>query len=465
MKKKSFLIGIVVFSFSFAFSQEFNIIDYGAKGDGLTLDTKAIQEAIDACTNAGGGRVILPAGKTYLTGTIYLKEYVTFVVENGAVLKGSSDIEDYATDTYKTRYKMEKHMNRCLIYAEDAKNIAIEGYGTIDGNGHRKYFNGETGRPMLMRFLNCDDMHVSNVTIINPASWTTDWVYCDNITVTGVKVNAQVNHNGAALCFDGCINVGVTNCAFDTSDDAVAITASHKDKPCKNITVSNCTFTGIWAAMRIGLLSLGDFESITVTNCTFTNISDSGFKIQMNEGAEMKNMVFSNIVMKNVPRPIFMTFCQQKASVDAPDEMFPMKAMHHFSFNNIIIDNGELDKNSAIFITGMPDNYITDIQLSDIQMVMPGGGTKADANKTDLNEYTLEVLDGWWPEFSLVGTLPASGIYMRHVKDLYMSNVHLKTISNDERPAIFFQDVKGSYTTRIYSNGRELPEGEIPNID
>ena len=178
----------------------------------------------------------------------------------------------------------------------------------------------------------------------------------------------------------------------------------------------------------------------------------------MNEGAEMKNMVFSNIVMKNVPRPIFMTFCQQKASVDAPDEMFPMKAMHHFNFNNMIIDNRELDKNAAILITGMPDNYITDIQLSDIQMVMPGGGTKEDAGKTDINEYTLEVLDGWWPEFIGVGTLPASGIYMRHINDLYLNIIQIKTVSGDERPPIVFDDVPRYSINEIYYEGEKLNE-------
>lgn len=435
---------------------EFNIEEFGAIGDDKTLCTEAVQKAIDACNENGGGRVVIPAGKSFIIGTIYLKSNVTLYLGNGSTLKSTTDYNLYATDTYKTRYKMEKHMNRCLIYAEDAHNISIEGKGTIDGNAFKEYFNYETGRPMLMCFLRCDDFHVSNVTIINPASWTTDWVFCDNITITGVKVVAQIQHNGAALCFDGCTNVRVTNCDFDTSDDAIAITSSARDKPCLNMTFSNCNFTGIWSAMRIGLLSLGDFESITVTNCTFTNISDAGFKIQMNEGAEMKNMVFSNIVMKNVPRPIFMTFCQQKASVDAPDEMFPMKAMHHFNFNNIIIDNRDLDKNSAILMTGMPGNYITDVQLSDIQMVMPGGGTSEDAAKTDISEYTLEVLDGWWPEFIGVGTLPASAIYMRHMKNVYLNNIQIKTVSNDERPPIVFDDVPTYSINEIYHQAKKM---------
>jgi polygalacturonase len=456
MKLKILLLILSIIPFSTGFSKDFVVDDFGAAGDGKTLDTEAVQLAINACAENGGGRVIIPSGKIYLIGTIYLKSNVTFVVENGAVLKGSTDMTNYARDTYKTRYKMEKHMNQCLIYAQDAHNISIEGYGTIDGDGFREYFNSTTGRPMLMRFLRCNDFHVSNVTIINPASWTTDWIFSDNITVTGIKVVAQSHHNGAALCFDGCTNVRVTNCDFDTSDDAIAITSSNKDKPSVNMTFSNCNFTGIWSAMRIGLLSLGDFESITVTNCTFTNITDAGFKIQMNEGGEMKNMVFSNIVMKNVPRPIFMTFCQQKASVDAPDEMYAMKAMHHFNFNNMIIDNRELDKNTAILITGMPGHYITDLQLSNIQMVLPGGGTEEDAAKTDINEYTLEVLDGWWPEFIGVGTLPASGIYMRHVDDLYLNNIQIKTVSTEKRPPIVFDDVPGYAFNEIYYEGKKL---------
>ena len=436
----------------------YNVLDYGAKADGKTVDTEAVQAAIDACTNAGGGTVLIPSGRTVKTGTIFLKDYVTLHVENGAVLLGSSDIADYAEGTHKNMYKNEPHMDRCLIFAKGATSFAITGKGTIDGNGHPKYFTSEKGRPMLMRFMECRDITMRDITLINPAAWVSAWLYCDEIVVEGIRIFSRVNGNGDGLDFDGCTNVRVSNSSFDTSDDSICLQASQPDKACKNVVITNCTFTSKWAGMRIGLLSRGDFESITVSNCTFTDIQDSGLKIQLNEGGTMKNMVFSNLVMKNVPRPIFMTFCQQRACVDSPEKMYPMKSMENFIFRGIIVDNRELDKNSAIFFSGMPGQYIKNITLTDIQLFFSGGGEEADANKTQLNEYTLEVLDGWWPEFHLVGTLPASGVYARHVDGLIMENVVINTASPDARPAIVLEDVKHKALNKIYSNNKAYSE-------
>ncbi|MFI8602910.1 glycoside hydrolase family 28 protein [Cellulophaga baltica] len=459
--KKILLLFFIGFQLQ-VFATDFNVLHYGAKADGITKDTKAVQAAIDACTKNGGGNVIIPAGKTVVIGTIYLKNFVTLYIENGAVLLGSPDIEDYTTDTHKNTYKNEPHMDRCLIFARDAKSFAIKGLGTIDANGHPKYFTKEKGgRPMMMRFLNCSNIQLKEVTLLNPAAWTSAWLYCDQIVVDGIKIISRVNNNGDGLDFDGCTNVRVANSSFDTSDDAICLQTSRPDKPCKDIVITNCVFTSKWAAMRIGLASRGDFESVTVSNCTFHDIQDSGLKIQMNEGGEMKNMVFSNIIMKNVPRPIFMTFCQQRAGVDAPETMLTMKAMHSFSFNNMIIDNRELDKNTALFLTGMPDNYITDIQLNNIQMTVSGGGTQEDSDKKGIKEYTLETLDGWWPEFSKVGTLPASGIYARHIDGLYINNFQLITITDDKRKPVVFDDVLNGNVKNVYLNRKELTNPEL----
>jgi polygalacturonase len=352
-------------------------------------------------------------------------------------------------------------MDRCLIFAKDAKSFAIEGYGTIDGNGHRKYFNNETGRPMMIRFLNCQEIRMRDITLVNPAAWTSAWLYCNEIVVDGIRIHSRSNGNGDGLDFDGCTNVRVSNSSFDTSDDSICLQASDPDKPCKNIVITNCTFESKWAGMRIGLLSRGDFESVTVTNCSFSNIDDSGLKIQMNEGGSMQNMVFSNLVMKNVPRPIFMTFCQQRACKDAPEEMYPMKYMGRMIFRGITVDNSELDKNSAIFLSGMPGFSIEQIMISDLQMLVSGGGTQADADRKNLNEYTLDVLDGWWPEFHLVGTLPAYGLYARHVRGLQLRNISFETVSDDLRPALKFDDVEHVSVEQVYSNLEKLEEASF----
>lgn len=464
MKKVQLLLLLIIVCGQ-VFSSVYNVLDYGAKGDGFTKDTKAVQTAIDSCTINGGGTVLIPSGKKIVTGTIYLKDFVTLHVENGAVLLGSPDISDYTKDTYKNMYKDEPHMNPCLIFANGAKSFAIEGYGTIDGNGHLKNFTDKTGRPMMMRFLNCKNIHLNDITLINPAAWTSAWLYCDEIAVDGIRIHSRANGNGDGLDFDGCTNVRVSNSSFNTSDDSICLQASRQEKPCKSVVISNCVFESKWAGMRIGLLSRGNFESLAVTNCTFSNIDDSGLKIQMNEGGTMKNMVFSNLVMKNVPRPIFMTFCQQRACVDAPMEMYPMKAMENFIFRGIVADNRELDKNSAIFITGLPGHYIENIVLDDIQFYVSGTGTPEDAMKEKVNEYTLEVLDevrkAWWPEFYGVGTLPAYGIYARHIKGLSMNNIQINTVSNDARPPFIFDDVKNSSVAKLFSNGTKIEEKDI----
>ncbi len=433
-------------------AKEYAVSAFGAKNDGKTINTQAIQKAIDQCNSAGGGTVVVDGGGTYVTGTLYLKSFVTLRIDNGTVLMGSPDFEDYATDTHKNMYKNEPHMDRCLIFAKNATSIGIEGNGTIDGNGHQENF--KSGRPMLLRFMDCNKIHMNNINLINPAAWTSAWLYCDNIVVDGISITSRVNGNGDGLDFDGCTNVRVSNSNFDNSDDCICLQASRPDKPCKNVVVTNCVFCTRWGGMRIGLLSRGNIESVAVSNCIFRDISDSGLKIQQCEGGEMKNMSFTNLVMENVPRPIFMTFSQQRACVDSPEGEFePLTRMHDMIFSNIVVDNSKIDKNSAFFLTGMPDHKIENITIRDVHFIVSGGGTREDAAKNEINEYTLEVVQKHWPEFSLVGTLPACGIFARHMDGLILDNFSVRTVHSDERPPFILDDVKSTHISNLFSNG------------
>ncbi|MBD0403869.1 glycoside hydrolase family 28 protein [Flammeovirga sp. EKP202] len=439
------------------FGRDYSVLDYGALADGTSNDTKAVQTAINKCSESGGGRVIIPSGKVVLIGTIYLKDYVTLFVENGATLKGSPDINDYTKDTHKNRYKNEPHMDRCLIYAENAKFFGIEGRGTIDGNGHPKFFNRKTGRPMLIRFLNCSNIQMRSIQLINPAAWTSAWINCNEIVVEGIRIKSRVNHNGDGLDFDGCNNVMVSNCSFDTSDDSICLQASDPNGSCTDIVINNCIFESKWAGIRIGLLSRGDFERVNVTNCTFKNIKDSGLKIQMNEGGAMKNMTFSNMTMTNVPRPIFMTFCKQRAHVDAPEELSPMHYMGDMTFENFQIDNRMVEKNAVIAMTGLPEGRIKNITLKNINMHIAGEEASESLSKAEVKELTPDVLEGWWPEFRrLGGTLPASGIYLRHMEGVFMESVKLFTTNDDKRSPIVFDDVENIDIHRCFVNGNKI---------
>jgi polygalacturonase len=426
-----------------AASAVYDVTDFGAKGDGSTVNTDAIQKAIDQCSQAGGGRVLI-AGGNFVTGTLFFKSHVELHVAPGATLLGSKDISDYAENTHKNMYKNEPHMDRCLIFAREAQGISVTGSGTIDGQGHRENFpnKGTKHRPMMIRLLNCRNIRMRDVTLQHPAAWTSAWLCCEDIVVDGITIHSRANGNGDGLDFDGCQKVRVSNCAFDTSDDSICLQASLPDRPCRDVVISNCVFCSKWAGIRIGLLSRGDIENVAMSNCIFKDIQDSGLKIQMCEGGVMQNMTFSNLMMTNVPRPIFATFCQQRACCDAPEDIAPMKAMRRMLFDNILVDNRMCDRNSAIVLTGMPGHAIEDIRLSNIQLQTGGGGTVEEGARRTLPEYTLETLDGWWPEYHLLdGAVPCHGVYARHMAGLTLDGIQIKTARADGRPAIVCDDV------------------------
>ena len=430
-----------------------DVRDFGAVGDGVTLNTTQLQAAIDTCSsNRAAG--VLVAGGRFVTGTLYLKSHVTLHLAAGAEILGSTSIGDYATNTHATMYKNESRMDRCLIFARDATHIGIEGTGVIDGRGIREYFPNQDdsaqNRPMLIRFLECSSIRMRDVTLRNPASWTTGWLYCQDIVVDGVTIQSRVNDNGDGLDFDGCEGVRVSNCAFDTSDDSICLQTSRPDRACRDVTISNCIFVSKWAGIRIGLLSRGDFSNVTVINCVFRDIQDSGLKIQMCEGAEMKNMLFANLVMENVPRPVFMTFGQQRAAKDAPPGVAAMKALRDITFSNLLVDSSACGKDSAFILVGLPGHPIENITLNNIRFRSGGGSTAEDSHPRTLPDLTLEAIGDHWPEYySFRCTVPCHGIYAGHVQGLTIRDTILQVQAADARPAIICDDVVDLDLSRI----------------
>ena len=287
-----------------------------------------------------------------------------------------------------------------------------------------------------MRLLGCTRIRMRDIMLQNPASWTSAWLYCSDIVVDGVTIRSRVNLNGDGLDFDGCSNVRVSNCSFDTSDDSICLQTSRPDAPCRDVTISNCTFTSKWAGVRIGLLSRADFENVAITNCAFRDIDDSGLKIQMCEGAAMRNMIFSNLVMRNVPRPVFLILSRHRACVDAPEQLAPVGSMRRLVFSNITVDSGMCGKNSALLFVGHPDCPVQDIVLDNIHL-QTGGGWTAAPDPDKLPDLDPDRLAGWWPEYACFQrTVPCHGIYAEHIAGLTITNSVLGTAAADSRPAI-----------------------------
>lgn len=457
-------------------NQLFNIREYGAVGDGVTLDTRAVQSAIDACSEAGGGKVLLSAGR-YVIGTVEIKSNVTLSLGHGAELLGSQDMKDYPTDGLRPA---REGQSQCLLYAADATNIRIEGLGVIDGRGHPEFFpkhRGKDKRPRLIRFENCEQVTFSGLTYQNPAFWGIHLVDCRKVHFTGVKLRMRNNnYNNDGMDLDGCEDVLIENCDIVAGDDAICLKSSLN--PCRNIVVRDCIVSSNTAAVKFGTSSYGGFINVDISNCYFYDCPMGAIKLQSVDGGRLENVSISRIVMDEVGCPLFIrlgnrgsTFSKNSFTGVKPRDDVKSKGSRVGSIKNIRISDvvakvtiedrekaanahykklkvnttpGVTDKEKAksgpIMITGIPGHYIEDIVLENIEISYPGHGTTADAKREVAEDITR------YPEQYFFGVLPSWGAYIRHAKNVNFKNVKMTTRVDDVRPEIVTVDAEGFAT-------------------
>lgn len=263
---------------------------YGAQADGQTLATASIQKAIDACAQAGGGTVYFPAGN-FLSGTIVLKSHVALHLSPGATLWGSKNIADYGPPH--------------LIYAKDAENIALEGGGTINGNGDAFWepdFKPKARRPSpLIELERCRHVRIENVRIRNTPGWGIHPLECDGVWIRGVSMISDMRGpNTDGIDPDSSRNVIISDCHLQTGDDAIVLKTTGRLRmpapPCENVTVTNCVLTSDDAALKLGTESFGDFRNCTFSNCSIYG-TRVGLAMYIKDGAVVENILFSNIAM------------------------------------------------------------------------------------------------------------------------------------------------------------------------
>ena len=272
-------------------SGRFDPRDYGASGDGQRPDTAALQAAIDAAATAGGGCVYVHNG-TFLCGALRLKSNVTLHIETGAILLGSSQIEDFPEQpsAYPSR-SSELYTRRSLLFAEKAENVAIEGGGIIDGQGaspafrHRGMTEGQ--RPLLLRFSECRKVRVKDITLKDSAMWVQDYLACDNVLIDGITVESRVNVNNDGIDIDDCSNVRISNCNIWCGDDAVCLKSTSR-RGCRNVVVENCTLSTECNAIKLGTDSTGAFENVTITNCAIYDTDITGIALECVDGGRAR---------------------------------------------------------------------------------------------------------------------------------------------------------------------------------
>lgn len=435
-------------------AQSWDVRRFGAKGDGHTLDTRAVQNAIDSCHRNGGGVVVFAAGCTFLIGTIYIKDHVTLCLHQHSVILGSDNLIDYGNDVGLSPFYPEP-LDLCLIYAKNAIDIGITGEGSIVGHTQDNFTSppGAVGRaveqrPMLIRFEHCRQISISDVSLQQCGSWCVHLKRSQDIFIRSIRIH---NKQQDGFDLESCQNISISDCHLECGDDAIAVTTSSLDYPARNITVTNCLLRSRWAGIRFGPLSRGNFENITVSNCVFYDCNGGGIKLGMYEGAEIRDCVFNNLVMDQVSAPvsIFIATWPEIGSTAPNPATMPVGRIHDLQFRGFQVvtkpgDPGPRpDLDSAIFLQGHPQSSIENILFEDINVTFSGGGTQAQSSRrdiVDMNEIDYRK-DGYWTDDkSTWGVPPAYGLYARHLKGLTMEDVRFGLANPDRRSALFLSD-------------------------
>lgn len=431
-----------------AVAETYNITAFGAVSDTTALSTTAIQTAIDRCTAAGGGTVLVPAGH-YKTGSLFLKSNVTLHLENGATLFGSTDINDYTP--VKTDYvSLRTHTPTIqLIYADGAENVAITGEGTIDGRGKafpKLSWNDEgITRPHLLRFICCKGVKLRDVTLKNSGCWMQHYLACDKVNIDGITVINRNNYNNDALDLDGCHDVTVSNMIADSDDDGITL-KSTSPRLCEDIVISNCVVSSHCNAIKLGTETNGGFRNIIIRGITVKPSADqtsqyfgypggighSAISLEIVDGGTMSNVDIGDITIRGTESPIFIRLADRARPYSADIPVEGVGTMERLCLHNIMIDEAGPSGSS---ITGLEGHPVRDVELRNIR-IRQQGGQKITPAPTDEKR-------GEYPESTMWGILPAKGFWLNHTRNITFDNVVVTTIDPDERETFVATDSEG----------------------
>lgn len=444
----------LIFFSSISNGKDYVITDFGAVNDGIALNTKAIQTAIDEAHTDGGGKVVIPTGK-YLCGTVILKDNVELHLERGSYVLGSTN-PTHLIHQEVTPYRSLKDEIGwySIFYAAGAKNIAITGAGTIDGQGAnqvpRVEGNGDRdGRPRNMLFISCSDVTVTGITLRNSGMWNFHLLDCEDVLVNSINVYNHSNRNNDGIDIDGCRRVLLTNSIFDSGDDAICL-KSTGPAPCEDVVISNCVASSFCNGIKMGTESTGGFRNINISNCIIkpsihpekpdpsrnpSAIGITGLSLEIVDGGIMEGISVNNLTIEGTKCPIYVRLGgrNRKHKPDAPTPN--VGRMSNITISNVTAYNSG---NFACSVTGIPGHKIENVRLNNINIIQQGGLEAGDYLKSLAN--VSESVKGY-PQPTVWRNLPVCGLFMRHVEGISVNNFSINTLKPDPRPLFMAHDV------------------------
>lgn len=447
-----------------------NIRVFLAKPD---MPTKALQSLIDKASAKGGGQITFAPGIYYIS-TLELKNGVELHLEEGAILLGSTNPYDYQPiNIAHSNDVRNDNASMALFIANGAENIRITGNGTIDGQGlqlalnidslhhtgertdpnynQRRQRPSETARPKLIFFYSCKNVVVEGVRLRSSANWGLSLHLCQQVKLRSLDIENRAYWNNDGIDLTDCRNVLVTDCRINSADDGVCLKSYHVDSECYNIEVACCDIRSSATAVKFGTASWGGFRKVYVHDIKVSDTFRSAIAIESVDGAQIDSILVERINAKNTGNPIFIRLGQRagnrKGSLrnvtirdlscevpfGRPDEAYDLRGPEVDFFHNPFPSS----------ICGIPGNCIENILLENIHITYPGRATKGMAYMPLWRKQNVPEQIQKYPEFTMFGELPAWGLYLRHIRNITLKNVHLSLAKDDFRPEMVCEDVEG----------------------
>jgi polygalacturonase len=462
----------------------FDVKTFGAKGDGKALDTSAINRAIDAAAAAGGGRVYLTAGD-YLSHSIRFKSNITLYLSEGATLvaadplpNGASGGYDLAEPNQWDQYQDfgHSHWRNSLIWGENLHDVAILGPGLIWGKGLSKGVGpgfraedpGVANKAISLK--NCRNVTLRDFSMLHGGHFAILATGVDNFTIDNLKIDT--NRDGIDI--DCCRNVRVSNTSVNSPwDDAICLKSSFGlgfARATERVTITNCSVSGSYeegalldgtfrrfdpafsvprtGRIKFGTESNGGFKNVTISNVVFDGCQ--GLALETVDGGLLEDVTITNISMRNIiTAPIFMRLGRRMRG----PEGVPIGALRRVIISNLVCSDSASRISSII--SGIPGHPIEDVKLNNIYVQHRGGGTK------EMAALMPAEMEAAYPEPGMFGPMPAHGLFVRHAKNLEISNFDVHAVAEDARPTYVLQDVD-DFRIR---DSRSVPDTTLERID